>query len=862
MELLERERYLADLAAWLHAAAEDCGCIALVGGEAGIGKTALLQELSRRHPGVRVLWGACDALFTPRPLAPLHDIARQTQGALLAAVESGANRDAIFTAALDVLEREQQVLVVFEDMHWADEATLDLLKFLGRRIHRTHAMLAVTYRDDEVGSRHPLRFVIGDVPRASTHRMSLSPLSESAVAQLASRAGRSSKGLHDATGGNPLFVTEVLATDGDAVPVTVRDAVLARAVRLSPAAREIAELVCVVPGKTESWLLEQAARPDEAGIEGCLSIGMLRDKDGALAFRHELVRRALLDSLAQPRLRSLHARVLSILASRSSVPAARLVHHASGARDAEQVQRFAPDAAAQAASVGAHREAASHYQAALEYAERLPPEERANLQERLSYECYLTSQHERAIDARRSALEIWCTSGQRLKEGDTLRWLSRLSWYAGRSAEASQYAIDAVTILESLPPGPELAMAYCSRADLDMEEHEAADSAVEWAQRAIALAEPWANHEILSHALPTLGTVRLIGGDSAGWADLERGLKLALAGGFQDEIARSFTHLSAMAVSRREYHQASRYLSQGLAYCEDHDLDSSRLYLLAYSARSRFEQGDWNGAGDDAEAVLRHPRTTSVSRIPALRILGHVRIRRGDPDASSPLEEARTLGGPTPELQRIGTLAAIHAEAAWLAGDRDGVLSEVQPAYTLVCQQRDPRMQGELAAWLWRAGALEQHPTDIPEAYALEISGDWRGAACAWQALGCPYEHACMLAWYGTEIEQREALTIFEQLGAAPAALALRKQMHASGVRGVPRGSRTSTQSNPLGLTQREAEVLALLAEGLRNSVIAKQLFVSTKTVDHHVSAILTKLGVPSRAEAVAMARKQADKRA
>ena len=183
-----------------------------------------------------------------------------TQGALLAAVNSGANREEIFTAALDELERAK-ALVVFEDMHWADEASLDLLKYLGRRIHRTHAMLAVTYRDDEVGPRHPLRFVIGDLPRANTHRMSLLPLVRTRREHGSrAQAGRPSKDLHGITGGNPLFVTEVLAAAADAVPTTVRDAVLARAVRLSPAAREIAELVCVVPGKTELWLLEQAVR--------------------------------------------------------------------------------------------------------------------------------------------------------------------------------------------------------------------------------------------------------------------------------------------------------------------------------------------------------------------------------------------------------------------------------------------------------------------------------------------------------------------------------------------------------------------------------------------------------------------------
>jgi DNA-binding CsgD family transcriptional regulator/tetratricopeptide (TPR) repeat protein len=851
MELVERERYLADLAEWLSAAAERGGCVALVGGEAGIGKTALLQEFSLRQRAARVLWGACDALFTPRPLAPLHDIARQTRGALSAAVNSGANREEIFTAALDELERSE-VLIVFEDMHWADEATLDLLKYLGRRIHRTHSMLAVSYRDDEVGPRHPLRFVIGDLPLSSTHSMSLAPLSEGAVIQLARRAGRPSDGLHGITGGNPLFVTEVLATGAAAVPVTVRDAVLARAARLSPAAREIAELVAVVPGKTEPWLLEQAARPDEAGIAGCLSIGMVRHEDGTLAYRHELARLALEGSLVQSRQQTLHSRVLAVLAERPGISAARLAYHAAGARNPAEVLRFAPVAAAQAASVGAHREAASHYQAALRHAENVPPDKRARLQVQLSYECYLTGEYQRAIEAQCSALQIWRVSGQPVKEGDTLRWLSRLSWFVGRRAEADQYSAAAITTLEALPPSPELATAYCNQADLDMESHEA-DSAIDMAGRAITLAEQWSNAEILSDALNTVGTVRLIGGDIAGWDDLDRSLQLALAAGLQELVAGSYSNLAAMAVSRRQYELATRYLSEGLAYCEERDLDFAQPYILAYRGRMRFERGEWQGAGEDIEAVLKNPRTTQNTRIPALRTLGHLRVRRGDPDASAPLEEARLLAGPFPELQRVGMLAAVCAEAAWLAGDRDGVLREVQPAYALAQRRRDPRMTGELAAWLWRVGALGQPPTNIAESYALEIAGDWRGAARTWHALGCPYEHASLLALYGTEPEQREALVILEHLGAGPAAGALRKKMRAHGVHGIPRGSRTSTRSNPLGLTPREAEILALLSDGLRNSMIAKRLFVSTRTVDSHVSAILTKLGVTSRAEAVAL---------
>jgi DNA-binding CsgD family transcriptional regulator/tetratricopeptide (TPR) repeat protein len=854
MELLERKQCLAELTDWLRRAIEGAGCIALLGAEAGVGKTALLREFAKAQLGARVLWGGCDALFAPRPLGPLYDIARQTQGELLAAIYSNANREVIFAAALGELERTQ-TLVVFEDMHWADEATLDLLKYLGRRIQHARAMLVVSYRDDEVGTRHPLRFVIGDLPRTATHRMSLLPLSEPAVAQLARQAGQSSAGLHRITGGNPFFVTEALAAVADTVPVSVRDAVLARAMRLTPDARKIAELACVVPGKTESWLLEQAVRADETAIEGCMSIGMVRSNDGALSFRHELARRAFEDSLSQSHRQLLHAKVFAALAARPHISAARLAHHAAGAHNAAAVMQFAPLAAMQAASVGSHREAVSLYEVALLYAQEIAPDERARLYERLSYECYLTGQHERGIEARRAALEIWRASGARLREGDALQWLSRLSWFSGRRAEANRYGAEAVLTLESLPRSSELARAYSNCAQLDMESHEL-ESGIGWAQRAIAIAEPCAEKEILCDALGTLGTIRLIAGDPSGWDDLERALGIALDEDLQEQIASSFNDLSAMAVSCRQYEKASRWLSDGLAYCEKRDLDGLRRYMLMYRARKNFEQGDWAAASADADAVLRDPLATPITRIPALRTLGHIRIRRGDPQAEAALEEAWALGGAVQELQRMGTLAAIRAEAAWLAGDREGVLKAVGPAYEMVCQRRDPRMKGELAAWLWRVGALEDQPTDIADPYAQEISGDWRAAAFAWKGLGCPYEHACLLAWHGTETEQREALEILERLGAAPASQALRKRMRADGVRAVPRGLRISTRSNRLGLTRREAEILTLLSQGLRNSAIAQRLYVSTRTVDRHVSAILSKLGVQSRGEAVALANK------
>jgi DNA-binding NarL/FixJ family response regulator len=133
------------------------------------------------------------------------------------------------------------------------------------------------------------------------------------------------------------------------------------------------------------------------------------------------------------------------------------------------------------------------------------------------------------------------------------------------------------------------------------------------------------------------------------------------------------------------------------------------------------------------------------------------------------------------------------------------------------------------------------------------MAGDWRAAADAWDAIGCPYEQALALL-DGDEAAQRNALAIFERLGARPAAEMLRRQLRTAGARGLPRGPRPTTQANPYGLTNRQLEILLLLAEGLRNPEIADRLSTTPKTVEHHVSDVLAKLNVRSRAEAVRLA--------
>ncbi|HTG92532.1 MAG TPA: AAA family ATPase [Pyrinomonadaceae bacterium] len=854
MDLLEREQFLEELEAIFAEVVGGHGQFVLVSGEAGIGKTSLVEWFVETHQEqARLLWGACDALFTPRPLGPLYDIAPKAQSNLLTLLEDEAPRASILAAVLEEMDGRTPSIFVIEDIHWADEATLDLLKFLGRRVNRVKSMIVATYRDDEVGADHPLTLVLGNLPHRSISRLRLPPLSEAGVNTLAARVGRHSEDLFEVTGGNPFFVTEALASKTPGVPNTVRDAVISRARRLSPSARAVLELVSITPARTEMWLLDEAGTADPSSLDECVNSGMLQCDDDAVAFRHELARLAIEDSLALSRRRSLHVEVLQTLLKRDSEALlARIVHHATHAGDPAAVLKYAPLAARQAAALNAHRESASHYNTALQHAAALAPEERAALFESRSYECFLSDQVEDAFSSRRNALEIWKELGNRQKQGDNLRFMSRLAWFLGRKAEAENCAVEAVRILEDLGPSVELAMAYSNRSQLHMLADESQDAIV-WGSRAIELAEKLGATEPLAHALNNVGSAQLVVGNEEGRFKLEESLRLALANGLYEYAARAYTNLADAELRLRNYQRARPYLDDCISYATESGFDAARLYMIAERARAYFEQGDWESAAEEAGYVLSQYRVSPISRIPALAVLGHLRVRRGDPDAERLLNEAQELATQTGELQRVGPVASARAELAWLKGHLEQLRPELTSVLEMARSHRDRWVEGEFAFWIWRAGGAPQTHERIAAPYALHMSGDWRAAANAWKEIGCPYEEAVALA-DGDESAKRDALEIFERLGAGPAAEKLRQTLRATGARGIPRGPRPSTKENPSGLTNRQLEVLTLMADGLGNAEIGDRLFISAKTVDHHVSAILSKLEVRTRGEAVAVA--------
>jgi DNA-binding CsgD family transcriptional regulator/tetratricopeptide (TPR) repeat protein len=846
---------LMDALAGVRAGSE--GRLVLVEGEAGVGKTALLRCFCDAQRGsVRVLWGACEPLLTPRVFGPLRYVAPATGGELEELVEGEARPHEVVAALLRELQSGAPTVLVFEDLHWADEATLDVLILLARRIGSVPALVLASFRDDELPRAEGLRVVVGELGGRVT-RLKVAPLSVAAVAQLAEPYGVDGKELYRTTGGNAFFVTEVLGAGGSEMPATVRDAVLARVVRLPAEARRLLEAVALVPGHVELWLLDVVAGGLVDRLGECLGSGMLISEAGGVAFRHELARLAVEESISPDRRVALHRAALVALEAPpfGGPDLARLAHHAEGAGQVEGVLRWAPAAAERAASSGAHREAADQYARAIRFGQALSLPRLAELLQRRSDECYMTDQFEEAIDAQERALECHRQLGDPLGEGDSLRSLSRLLRFVGRMDEAEQRAREAVELLERLPAGHELAIAYCNVSHVCVNAEDGA-GAVAWGTRALVLARRLDDTEAVVYALTNVGVAEFLAGIPAGQTKLERALSVAQRAGLEEHAGRAFLNLIYWPVRNRSYALATRYLEPALEYCTERGLDTWRLYALACRARLELDLGGWEEAADSAGVVLRDPRSVPVPRLWALAALGLVGARRGDAQATMLLDEAYALTRPTGELQRIAPVAAARAEAAWLAGRQAIVLQETDAALELALRREARWVIGELAFWRWRAGIKEALPPGAAEPYALSIRGEWTRAADLWRKLGCPYEAALALSDAAEEDSLRQALDELQALGARPAAAIVARRLRERGARGLPRGPRPRTRANPAGLTVREVEVLALVAEGLRNGEIAQRLVVAEKTVNHHVSAILRKLDASTRIEAVAAARR------
>jgi DNA-binding CsgD family transcriptional regulator/tetratricopeptide (TPR) repeat protein len=838
--LLERDLALDALSSALEQTRNSgAGCLALVSGEAGIGKTSVVRAFTERcSPDVEVRWGACDSLSTPRPLGPFRD---------MGLVESGVGRERALAGAVERLRgHDRPTVVVVDDVHWADQASLDLVSFLGRRIDQVGVLVVLTYRADEVRGDHPLGLVLGDLAGRVGRRIHLRPLSVEALAVLADDR-IDPVALHELTGGNPFFATETLAAEGDGpLADSVRSAVLARCARVSAAGRAVLDVVSISPGGISLAVLVQMPGVTTPALDECVERGVLLDLGTAVSFRHELARLAVYEELPPGRRQALHLAAIDAIGPGE---AARLAFHAAEAGQVDLLLRHALVAAEQARAAGAHQQAAAHLDLLVPHADRLEPRARLDVFGQLGSARAQLGQFDAAIAAIDQALDCADAVGDPHTRGELLTRKAGVFGNAGRDRESNEALEAAVDVLEPLGPSVELAGAYAAVASGYMLARRF-ELTEEWAQRALRLAGEVGAERERCYALIQSGAALLITGDDSGLERIGEGMSLAAERGWDTYVALALNQIGSGAGEVRRHDLAVPGLRDAIAYGDEREQLGHMHYAQAWLARCLLELGEWDEASEIVSRLARSPRCTGLTRITSLTVLGRLRARRGDPSAWDPLEEAWDMACQTRHLQRLWPAAAARAEAAWLAGDLDAERATLVEVLDVALDLRYPWAVGELAFWAERAG------NEVPplvssisaEPWALQLQGRHAEAALAWDRIGCPFEAAVARAETGDATEVRAALDTFVRLGSRPAVAITSDRLRAMGAR-VPS---ESTLADPDHLTPREAEVAELLVEGLTNAEIAARLYISTKTAGHHVSSVLAKLGVTSRRQVAA----------
>jgi DNA-binding CsgD family transcriptional regulator/tetratricopeptide (TPR) repeat protein len=854
LPLLEREAQLDVLVGSVSDASAGRGSTVLVTGDAGIGKTTLVRAFADLvGDRARLLAAACDDLTTPRTLGPLRDAALGTPGPLAAALEDDRTVDGVFPALMEELGRQRPTVLIVEDVHWADDATVDVLGYAARRVELVGAVLVLTLRDEEVGPSHPLHRILGALGGYSVHRVALAPLSRRAVRTLAAGTGRDAAAVHELTRGNPFYVTEALAAPRDEVPASVSDAVLGRLRQLDPEARAALERLSVVPSHVGARLATTLLDADVDALVEAELVGMIELRPEGLAFRHEIARRAIEQSLPELRRRALNQAVVDALQAEDRPERARLMHHAVQAGDVETVLAVGPSAAREAARAGSHRQALAHFESVVPHMGALPAYERAGILDDYGWELYNGHRFREAVDASEEAARLYEQLGDQRAVGLCLVRASRHLFMAGETDAAEDSAARAVRILEGVGDDAALAHATLYRGAI-LALTDPSGRAVAVLERARRLARRSQRTDLAALCLNYLGIARVERGAPDGLQNVRDSIVVATTGGHHEEAARGYTNLAELLLRAGRLEELESCVLDGLAFTRERGFWSHAYNLEVHRCLLLLRRGEWDPAEEGLRRLVEDVDDPGMLYAYSVPWLGRLLARRGDPAAGGMLAGAWRQARRHRLLLGLAYAGIARVEWAWLAG-RPDVAAEVAEAMLPFTEHPGAApFRGELLRYLARGGAPAEAFAGCPERYAAGLRGESHAGAAAWRAVGDPYEEALELLDSGEADATLEALRVLEGLGAAPAADVARERLRAMGER-VPRGPRAVTRSNPAGLTERQLAVLALLREGMTNAEIADRLVLSVRTVDHHVAAVLGKLGVRSRREAAAAAR-------
>lgn len=827
------------------------GAVVLVGGEAGIGKTSLVRAV-RARAGLPFHVGRCEPLSVPEPLGPLRELAAAVGAADMPELAEG-DRRALARALQAALTLDGPAVAAIEDVHWADPATLDVVRILARRAEDAPLALVVTLRDDELAANPPLAVLVGDLATdPGVTRIAPRPLSLDAVRSLAAGSDADAAQVARVTGGNPFLVVEALAAAGT-LPASVRDATLARAARLGPAARGLVNVAAVVGQRVSPELLDELAPGHEAAIEEALAYGVLIDDGATLGFRHELTRQAIEGALSTPRRAALHGRIAEALARRSGPDHARIAHHADAAGLAALAAHHAALAATTAERVGALLEAGLQLDRALRLGVDLPGQVRSDLLIRYARSMNFAGRNlDEARGAAEEAVRLADASRDRRTGGRARAVLSATLWSLDRVQEARNAAAEAVLLLEGTGALAELARAHAALVRIESIAFNPTEAIARGA-RALAAATDAGLDEARIDTLISLGLAHGHRGSAEATPMLEDARREARDSGTAIQVIRAHVNAVAVAGDARDGAWADSVVADALNRFADFETTIPRQYLIVLHARTLLDRGRYD------EALARvaegrgdwHGGLVIADAVEAL-----VLARRGEGEPRARLEAALAEINGLPPGWRHLLLRATLAEAAWIAGDLARAREQVRAGLAAPFAAQLVRPAGDALLWAARCGdpiTPDANAPPLPEPVRLELAGDWRGAIRAWWTLGAPYE-AALAALPGDERAARDALATLQRLGAVAASRAFARDREARGGASL-RGPRRSTLANAAGLTRREQEVLRVLAGGATNPEIAAALHLSERTVAHHVSAILGKLRVSTRTAAAETAR-------
>jgi DNA-binding CsgD family transcriptional regulator len=613
------------------------------------------------------------------------------------------------------------------------------------------------------------------------------------------------------------------------------------------------QFLSVIPEGLETSHFAKLKNTWDEGIEHCFDLKIIIVKNEKVVFKHELYRRTIEASLSPFKRIELNKRIVDLFLDsfEENGEIERIVHYAKNANENGIVVKYAPLAASQAASVGAHVQAAKLFLTAIQYSGGSNADHLIGFYEAYAYESYLTNQIKEAIIYQSKALKVWLSRNDTEKTGNSLRFLSRLWWFDGNREKAEDYARQAIEVLQSQPPSKMKAMAYSNMSQLKMFSEETAEC-VEWGNKAIEIARTIGDDETLCHALCNVGASlwRVQPSNEMAKQQLMEGLGIALKNSFHEHAGRAYSNIISNYIAFKEFELAGEVLVDGIAYCEERDLDSSKNYKLYQRSRLFLETGYWNDALSIAKNLLQNSAQPTVIKIGALATLATIETRRGLVGASTHLQEVKSYVIGTNEHHQVIPAMIACLEYEWLTSENMITDNEISLCRRLVQTAGSVVINSEFQYWLYKARGEELKLPKLFEPYQLLQSGKINTAASFWKKIGCPFEEGLALS-EGNEENKKNALAIFQSLGADAVAEKLKMEMRALGFKNVPRGIRESTKSNPAQITNREIDILQLLQKGLENKKIANSLFISTKTAENHISNIFFKLDVNSRSKAV-----------